>query len=153
MAGYAYLVGSVIRSDIAANQRWVRVDNEGRLEVILGGPPVPAPIYGVAGDGVTLNPFRMVDFRPQLAGGPKTAFAGASVPIGPLTINKTYHIFCNQVCWVNKGGAGVVAIVGNTALQNGPVYEYVPTQVGVDDHIGVIQDTVGGDIWITRVED
>lgn len=152
---FAHLIGSTIRTVISNDLRFVRVDDQGRLEVVvLPGPVPPGPIYGVAGDGATLNPFRMVDFRPQLPGsGFKQAFAGVSVAIGPLTVGKTYHLFANQVCWVSKGGAGVVTAAGATALQNGPVYEYIPTQVGVDDFIAVIQDTVGGDLWVSRVED
>jgi hypothetical protein len=153
MASFAYLIGSVIRSVIQNDLRFVRVDDQGNLVVVAGGPVVPAPIYGVGGDGVTLNPFRMVDFRPQGAGGTKNAYAGVSVTVGPLNVGKTYHLFSDQVCWVNKGGAAVVAAANNTALQNGPVYEYIPTTVGVDDHIAVIQDTAGGSLWVSQVED
>lgn len=148
------IVGSLVRWALGTNLRAIRVDDEGRLVVIsAAGPSSQVQIFGVAGDGTTLNPFRQVDFRPQLAGGSKTAFGPASVAQGPLTVQKTYHLFCDQVCYVNKGGAGVVATVNSTALQAGPVYEYIPTAVGVDDHIGVIQDTVGGSLWISRVED
>lgn len=153
MASFAYLVGSVIRTEIQTDLRFVRVDDDGRLEVVVAAA-VPGPIYGVAGDGSTLNPFRMVDFRPQTGGGSKTVFGAVSVSFGPLTVGKTYHLFADAVCWVNKGGAAVVAANGDTALQSGPVYEYIPTAAGGDDHIAVIQDIAGGgNLWISRVED
>lgn len=148
------IVGSVIRWALGTNLRAIRVDDDGFLAVTFGGSvPFQVQIFGVAGDGTTLNPFRQVDFRPQQGKGTKGTVGGASARIGPLDVGKTYHIFTNVVCWLNKGDATVVAAVGDTAIQNGPVYEYIPQAAGVDDYIAFIQDTGAGDIWISRVED
>lgn len=152
MTMLSYMLGSSVSRSLDTDIHLVKTDTAGRLEVVTAGSTVP--IYGVAGDGTSLNPFRMVNFRPQAAKGAKLTFGGASAAIGPLDVGKTYHIFCTAICWINKGGAAVVAAAGDTAIQNGAVYEYIPTAVGVDDYIAVVQDAVGGgDIFISRVED
>lgn len=148
------IVGSVIRWALGTNLRAIRVDDDGFLQVVAGGAvPMEVQIFGVAGDDVTLNPFRQVDFRPQSSAGFKGTVAAASARIGPLTVDKTYHIFVDTVTWINNGDVTVVAASGDTAIQNGPVYEYIPKTVGADDYIAFIRDTADGSIWISRVED
>ena len=152
------LIGSVIRWAFSTNLRAVRVDDDGRLEVVVSGSlPSEVQIFGVAGDDTTLNPFRQVDFVPQ-AGGWRSTLTGANQELGALTVDKTYHITPSVDCGALAGPTGGTAVVGDgsgngtTHLKGGSTYEYVP-KTGLD-YIQFIRDTSEADgyIAISRVE-
>ena len=140
-----------------ANLRRLRCDDQGFLITVGGGPPVVAPIYGVAGDDTALNPFRQIDFIPQ-GGGFRDTLVAASREVGPLTVDKTYHITASVDAWVLVGPTGGTAVVGDvlgngtTHIKGGSTYEYV-AKAG-RDYVQFLKDTSEPDgyIAVTRVE-
>lgn len=144
---------------LATNQRRVRVDANGYLEVIGGGAGGNILIAGVAGDDTTLNSFRQVDFVPQAVGdGWRSTLTAVNQQLGALTVDKTHHITPSVDCWVLAGATGLTAVVGDNAgagtthLKAGATYEYIPRTNF--DFIAFIKDTSSADgyIAISRVE-
>ena len=138
------------------NLRRVRVDTNGFLQIVGGGSS-GVLIAGVAGDDTTLNPFRQVDFVPQV-GAFRRALAAVSQELGPLTANKTYHIEPSVDCWVLVGDTGGTAVIGNaggtgtTHMRAGSTYKYVAKTGRL--YVQFIKDTDSpvGYIAISRVE-
>lgn len=151
-----------------ANVRKIVTDNLGRLQVVSpAGVPLLAQIFGVAGDGVTLNPMRQVLFTPRTAaekGGWRGTVGAASAVVtgGGLTTGLTYHLEVTVHTWISRGavGSGTTAVIGDgagggtTHLSPGKVYEYIP-QDASQQELAVIRDTLAaadGVIFISAVE-
>ena len=159
---YFGITGSTVR-DVpgvtmpnAANLRRVRTDDDGYLAVVGGGASGML-IAGVAGDDTTLNPFRQVDFVPQ-AGGFRQSLTAASQEVGPLTVDKTYHLTASVDGWALVGATGGTAVIGipagggSTHVKGGATYEYVAKAGRL--YVQFIKDTSEADgyIAISRVE-
>ena len=117
---------------------------------IRPGADGEAVVAGTGGSG-NIIPVAAARFHPVAGQGGKVAIGAASVNFGPLPHGKAIHFFTDTVCWVNTGGAAVVAASGDTPIQNGPVYEYTATDA-TDDYIAIIRDTADGNIWYGQAE-
>ena len=153
------IVGSTVRETHQTARdindlRVVRVDDNGFL-LLSTGPT--GPIYGVAGDDTALNPFRQVLFVPQV-GAFRSSVTAVVQEIGPLVVDKTYHITSSVDAWALVGPTGGVAVVGDavgggtTHLKGGATYEYIAKAGSL--YLQFLRDpsVADGYIAVSRVE-
>jgi hypothetical protein len=156
---------------ISSQTRTVLCDGLGRLEVVLGGgggggavdivavdgQPVASDgagtmymgSFGFLGDLATLEPMLAIRFRPQTGVGQVLAVGGAAVASAPLVVNKAHWLWSDVDTWI-RIGAGAAALDFPLPLRT--AVEYIPTALGVDDVISVIQLTGPGSLYIGQSE-
>jgi hypothetical protein len=155
--------------DGAFATRTVRCDGDGRLEVVaaaggmdvnlaaVGGVAVASDgagtqyngVFGFLGDLTTLEPILAIRFRPQAGEGQTLAVGPAAVSSVALTVDKAHWIWSDVDTWI-RIGAGAAAV--DFPLPQRTAVEYIPTAVGVDDVISVIQLAGAGNLYIGQSE-
>lgn len=142
------LVASEVSQQIGGQTRTILCDGNGRLEVVAAAGS-SMQVLGVLGDLTTLEPMLAIRFRPQAATGQAVGYAGVGVLSAPLTVNKAHWLWATTDCWIRIGAAGVVL---DFPLPQRTAVEYIPTALGVDDTIGVIQIAAAGILYIGQSE-
>ncbi len=154
---------------VGATTRQVKCDSSGRLEVVTTGGGGAVDIVSVAGAAVasdgagtmymgsfgflgdltTLEPMLAIRFRPQNGLGQVLAVGVGAVASAPLAVNKAHWLWATVDTWI-RIGAGAAALDFPLPLRT--AVEYIPTALGVDDVISVIQITGPGSLYIGQSE-
>jgi hypothetical protein len=106
-------------------------------------------VFGFLGDLTTLEPILSIRFRPQNGGGQVLAVGVGAVSSAPLTVDKAHWLWSDVDTWI-RIGAGAAALDFPLPLRT--AVEYIPTSLGVDDVISVIQLTGPGSLYIGQSE-
>lgn len=156
-------------TQVTGQVRTVKCDNQGRLEVVttggggavdivsVAGQPVASDgagtlftgAFGFLGDLTTLEPILAIRFRPQATLGQGLAYAGVPVTSAPMAVGKAHWLWSDQDCWI-RIGAGAAAF--DFPLPQRTAVEYIPTSLGVDDTISVVQFAAAGTLYIGQSE-
>ncbi len=155
--------------DGAFATRTILCDGNGRLEVVVagagmgmdlvavGGVAVASDgagtqyngVFGFLGDLATLEPILAIRFRPQAGTGQTLAVGAAAVSSAALTVGKAHWVWADVDTWI-RIGVGAAAIDFPLPLRT--AIEYIPTSLGVDDVISVIQLAGAGSLYIGQSE-
>lgn len=123
-----------------------------RFDVVVtnieGSPTsVNLDFRGISKDTADLIHVIESELRPVSGAGAEVAVTtSAAVRIGPLAVDRTYHYFADQICFMRIGDVSVVATSTDFPIQAGPVYAYVP-RTSSEQYISFLASSGDGSVW------